>query len=123
MKIADLYACVTQSIIADLERGVASWTKPWKNGLGGGGIMPVNYATGAYDVTFNHPTAGRRARTRPSAAIAPTPSSPDGGDIGEDKRFTYFRFIPRQAERQTMTMEQWFADLPVHPRAAQEAAR
>jgi antirestriction protein ArdC len=44
MKVSDLYTAVTSSIIADLEQGVASWTKPWKTG-NGGGIMPVNAAT------------------------------------------------------------------------------
>jgi antirestriction protein ArdC len=44
MKIADLYRQVTASIIADLEQGVAPWTKPWKNG-NTGGIMPINAAT------------------------------------------------------------------------------
>ena len=45
MKTADLYQAVTNSIIADLEKGVASWVKPWKDG-NPGGIMPANAATG-----------------------------------------------------------------------------
>jgi len=44
MKIAALYESVTQSIIKDLEAGVAPWTKPWKNG-NVGGILPMNAAT------------------------------------------------------------------------------
>ena len=44
MHIAALYESVTNSIIADLENGVAPWTKPWKNG-NTGGIMPMNAAT------------------------------------------------------------------------------
>ena len=44
MIIADLYRQVTASIVADLEQGVAPWTKPWKNG-NTGGIMPMNAAT------------------------------------------------------------------------------
>src|SRR5713226_917569 len=44
MKIADLYQSVTNVIVADLEKGVASWVKPWKTG-NAGGIMPVNAAT------------------------------------------------------------------------------
>jgi len=44
MKIAALYESVTQSIIKDLEAGVASWTKPWKSG-NTGGILPMNAAT------------------------------------------------------------------------------
>lgn len=44
MKIADLYQSVTNAIVADLEKGVASWVKPWKTG-NAGGIMPVNAAT------------------------------------------------------------------------------
>jgi len=44
MKIADPYRQVTASIVANLEQGVAPWTKPWKNG-NTGGIMPKNAAT------------------------------------------------------------------------------
>jgi hypothetical protein len=44
MKIADLYQHVTNGIISDLEKGVASWVKPWKNG-NGGGVMPTNAVT------------------------------------------------------------------------------
>ena len=44
MKIADLYQHVTNSIISDLEKGVASWVKPWKTG-NGGGVMPMNAVT------------------------------------------------------------------------------
>ena len=46
MKIADLYQHVTNSIISDLEKGVASWVKPWKTG-NVGGIMPMNGVLGA----------------------------------------------------------------------------
>lgn len=41
--VQELYRKVTQQIIADLEQGVASWTKPWK--AAGGGIMPHNAIT------------------------------------------------------------------------------
>jgi len=44
MKIADLYRQVTNNIVADLEKGVVPWTKPWKDG-NTGGIMPMNAAT------------------------------------------------------------------------------
>lgn len=44
MKVNELYAFVTNSIIADLEKGVVSWVKPWKTG-NAGGIMPMNAAT------------------------------------------------------------------------------
>jgi antirestriction protein ArdC len=44
MKIADLYHQVTNNIVADLEKGVVPWTKPWKDG-NTGGIMPMNAAT------------------------------------------------------------------------------
>lgn len=44
MRVQDLYRHVTQSIIIDLEAGVASWTRPWKTG-NAGGIMPTNAAT------------------------------------------------------------------------------
>lgn len=45
MHIADLYQSVTNGIIADLEKGTASWTKPWKDGKTVG-LMPANAATG-----------------------------------------------------------------------------
>jgi antirestriction protein ArdC len=44
MHISALYESVTNSIIADFERGVASWVKPWTNG-NTGGILPMNAAT------------------------------------------------------------------------------
>jgi antirestriction protein ArdC len=44
MRVHELYEHITQSIITDLENGLAPWTKPWKTGSGGG-IMPVNAAT------------------------------------------------------------------------------
>lgn len=37
----DLYAVVTQSILASLEKGVRPWTQPWTGG-GGFGVIPVN---------------------------------------------------------------------------------
>jgi antirestriction protein ArdC len=43
MHIKELYESVTNSIIKDLEAGVASWVKPWKTN--GGGILPFNAAT------------------------------------------------------------------------------
>jgi antirestriction protein ArdC len=44
MRISALYESVTNSIIADLEKGVASWVKPWRGG--GVGALPTNAATG-----------------------------------------------------------------------------
>ena len=44
MHIAALYESVTQSIIKDLEAGVAPWTKPWKSGARGG-LLPFNAAS------------------------------------------------------------------------------
>jgi antirestriction protein ArdC len=44
MHISALYESVTNSIIADLESGVAPWVKPWTNG-NTGGILPMNAAT------------------------------------------------------------------------------
>ena len=41
MDINALYQSVTQSIIKDLEAGVAPWTKPWKGGARGG-LLPFN---------------------------------------------------------------------------------
>src|SRR5437868_10665873 len=45
MKLNELYSSVTNRIIADLEKGVAPWTRPWKLGKANG-IMPHNGATG-----------------------------------------------------------------------------
>jgi hypothetical protein len=44
MHISALYESVTNSIIADLGKGVASWVKPWSGG--GVGALPTNAATG-----------------------------------------------------------------------------
>lgn len=44
MRPQELYASVTAKIMADLEQGVAPWTKPWKGSRGG--IMPHNAVTG-----------------------------------------------------------------------------
>lgn len=43
MRAQELYASVTAKIVADLEQGVAPWTKPWKGSRGG--IMPHNAVT------------------------------------------------------------------------------
>lgn len=44
----DLHQFVTDQIIADLERGVAPWEKPWKDNGAGAGIIgiPMNASTG-----------------------------------------------------------------------------
>jgi antirestriction protein ArdC len=44
MHISALYESVTNGIIADLEKGVAPWVKPWSGG--GVGALPTNAATG-----------------------------------------------------------------------------
>ena len=44
MHISVLYESVTNTIIADLDRGVAPWVKPWRNG-NTAGILPMNAAT------------------------------------------------------------------------------
>jgi antirestriction protein ArdC len=44
MHIHDLYKSITQSIIAELEKGAAPWIRLWKDG-NRTGIMPVNYGT------------------------------------------------------------------------------
>jgi antirestriction protein ArdC len=54
MKIAAVYESVTQSIIAELERGAAPWVKPWKGGKRTG-IMPMNAATGHHYRGINVP--------------------------------------------------------------------
>jgi antirestriction protein ArdC len=43
MRMHELYASITASIIKDLEAGTATWVRPWS--VQGGGIMPRNYAT------------------------------------------------------------------------------
>jgi antirestriction protein ArdC len=42
MHISALYESVTNSIIADLEKGVAPWVQPWKNGLAYVAGQPVS---------------------------------------------------------------------------------
>lgn len=43
----DIYATVTNQIIADMERGVMPWSKPWRNGVSGDlSLLPVSAATG-----------------------------------------------------------------------------
>lgn len=54
MKIADLYRQVTDSIVAELEAGVAPWVKPWKEGRTAG-LMPQNAATGRPYTGINIP--------------------------------------------------------------------
>jgi len=54
MKIAALYESVTQSIIAELEKGCAPWTQPWKAGKRTG-IMPMNAITGHHYRGINVP--------------------------------------------------------------------
>jgi antirestriction protein ArdC len=52
VQTSDLYESVTKRIVADLEKGVAPWVKPWKGG-NGGGIMPINAATRRYYTGIN----------------------------------------------------------------------
>jgi antirestriction protein ArdC len=52
VQTSDLYASVTSGILADLEKGVAPWVKPWKGG-NSGGIMPINAATRRYYTGIN----------------------------------------------------------------------
>lgn len=42
----DLYAEVTQRIVAELEKGVKPWEKPWRTSSHGLATMPQNLATG-----------------------------------------------------------------------------
>ena len=45
MKLANLYAQVTSTIVAELESGAVPWTKPWRNTTPVGSVMPHNAAT------------------------------------------------------------------------------
>ena len=63
MKLHELYAQVTSTIIKDLERGVATWVKPWKSGAKGG-IMPYNAATGRQYRGINIPILWHARQTR-----------------------------------------------------------
>ena len=45
MKLANLYAQVTSTIVAELESGAVPWTKPWRNTAAVGSVMPHNAAT------------------------------------------------------------------------------
>lgn len=47
MKIHDLYTSVTQKIIEDLQSGVPSWVRPWKDShVKGVGMIPSNLVSG-----------------------------------------------------------------------------
>jgi antirestriction protein ArdC len=65
VQTSDLYDSVTKNIIADLEKGVAPWVKPWKGG-NGGGIMPINAATRRYYTGINVLILSRDERGYPS---------------------------------------------------------
>jgi antirestriction protein ArdC len=45
LKLANLYAQVTNTIIAKLESGAITWTRPWRNTTPVGSVMPHNAAT------------------------------------------------------------------------------
>jgi antirestriction protein ArdC len=62
MKIATVYESVTQSIIAELERGTAPWVKPWKAGKRVG-IMPANAIKGHHYRGINVPILWHAADT------------------------------------------------------------
>jgi antirestriction protein ArdC len=42
----DIYAEVTDKIIAKIEAGALPWVKPWSNAEGCNSGLPVNYSTG-----------------------------------------------------------------------------
>ena len=63
MKLQELYAQVTATIINDLEGGVATWLKPWKSGAKGG-IMPYNAVTGRQYRGINIPILWHARQTR-----------------------------------------------------------
>jgi antirestriction protein ArdC len=54
MNMAAVYQGVTQSIIAELEKGCVPWTQPWKAGKRAG-IMPMNAITGHHYRGINIP--------------------------------------------------------------------
>jgi antirestriction protein ArdC len=45
LKVANLYAQVTSTIVAELERGAILWTRPWRNTAPVGSVLPHNAAT------------------------------------------------------------------------------
>ena len=63
MKLQELYAQVTSTIIKDLEGGVATWVKPWKSGTKGS-IMPYNLVTGRQYRGINIPILWHARQTR-----------------------------------------------------------
>jgi antirestriction protein ArdC len=42
----NLYQIVTERIVANLEKGVIPWEKPWKSPKFAGGVFPRNFSTG-----------------------------------------------------------------------------
>ena len=65
MHIAALYESVTESIIKDLEAGVAPWTKPWKSGARGG-LLPFNAVTNRSYNGINIPILWNAGRNYPT---------------------------------------------------------
>jgi antirestriction protein ArdC len=63
MRVDALYEQVTNTIIADLEAGVAPWTKPWKCGARGG-LLPFNAASNRSYSGINIPILWAAAHAR-----------------------------------------------------------
>ena len=63
MRVDALYEQVTNTIIADLEAGVAPWTKPWKCGARGG-LLPFNAASNRSYNGINIPILWSAAHAR-----------------------------------------------------------
>ena len=54
---ADVYARITDRIVAELEKGVRPWMQPWRSGNGRGGV------TRPLRLRFRLPAGERRAVT------------------------------------------------------------
>jgi len=97
MKIADLYHQVTNNIVADLEKGVVPWTKPWKDG-NTGGIMPMNAATKRCYNGVNIPILwhAQLARGYPTASWMTYKQSTEiGGQVRAGEKSTHIVFTKK----------------------------
>jgi antirestriction protein ArdC len=108
MHISALYESVTNSIIADLEKGVASWVKPWKNG-NTGGILPMNAATKRSYNGINIPILwhAQLSRGYPTAGwMTYTQALELGAQVRGAKKSTHVVFTKQLNVKHTETVEE-----------------
>jgi antirestriction protein ArdC len=108
MHISALYESVTNNIIADLERGVAPWAQPWRNG-NTGGILPMNAATNRSYNGINIPILwhAQLSRGYPTASWMTYKQAADlGGQVRGGENSTHVVFTKQLNVRDRETDEE-----------------